>query len=150
MLASFGEALQDIDAFCKVTVKKPTEDVAEKTTNRAETVFESDLANARGPFVRLRNVEDPLVDVFDEGDHVRILVQCRCREEEVTFHPCSDGIIVCKEECHREADGAEACENVCSKVSLRTDQLQLRDMLFIVARCNNNNTLEAMVPKIRR
>ncbi len=145
------EALQDIDAFCRVNVKKPTEDVTQqaKSSNR-EIVPEKEPASARGLFARMPDVEDPLVDVFDEEDYVRILVQCRCREQEVTFHPCSDGIIVCKEECHGEADGAEACENVCSKVSLPTDKLQLNDMLFVVAKCNNNNTLEAMVPKIRR
>ena len=157
MLENFEEALQDIDAFCRVEIKKPTEDVTEKGSNgksQAENMkeldFERNLANAKGGFVRLPNVEDPLIDVFDEEDHVRILVQCRYREQQVTFHPCSDGIIVCKEECHMNADGAEACENTCQKVSLRTDQLQIQDMLFIVAKCNNNNTLEAMVPKIRR
>lgn len=145
------EALQEIDSFCRVNVKKPAGDVAEQTeSSNKEIIPERKLAGARGLFTRMPNVEDPLVDVIDEDDYVRILVQCRCREQEVTFHPCSDGIIVCKEERKREADGAEACENVCSKVSLPTDQLQLQDMLFIVAKCNNNNTLEATDPKIRR
>jgi hypothetical protein len=144
------EALQDIDSFCKVAVKKPMETNVEKTENTRELVFERKLEHAKGRFVRLPHDEDPLIDVYDEGDHVRVLVQCRCREQQVTFHPCSDGIIVCKEECHLGADGAEDCENTCRKVNLRTEQLQIQSMLFIVAKCNNNNTLEATIPKISR
>jgi hypothetical protein len=148
------DALEDIDAFCRVTVKKPTEDITEKANrSQAETTrerdFERNLVHAKGQFARLQNVEDPLIDVFEEDDHVRILVQCRCREQEVTFHPCSDGVIVCKEECQMSADGAESCENTCRKVKLQTDQLQIQNMLFIVAKCNNNNTLEAMIPKTK-
>ena len=153
MLETFNQTLHEFDAFCRVDVKKPADDATGKSSV-SETVkgfgFERNLTSATGKFVRLPDAEDPLIDVFDEDDHVRILVQCRCREHQVTFHPCSDGIIVCKEECHIGTDGAEACDNTCKKVSLQTDQLQINDMLLIVAKCNNNNTLEAMVPKVKR
>jgi hypothetical protein len=76
-------------------------------------------------------------------------VQCRCREQQVTFHPSTDGITICKEECHKEKGGPERCSNVCRKLSLRTDELQIENMLFVIAKCNNNNTLEAMIPKIK-
>ena len=128
------EGLQSIDNFCKVVVRRSA---AESLQTGA-----SSLADSRDS-----SVEEPLVDVFDEEDHVRILVQCRCREQQVTFHPCPDGITVCREECQKQRDGPEVCNDVCRKLSLRTDGLQLDDMLFVIAKCNNNNTLEAMIPK---
>jgi hypothetical protein len=121
------EELRNIDNFCKVEVRK----------SQVEGQDDSDI-------------EEPLVDVFDEEDYVRILVQCRCREQQVTFHPCPDGITVCKEECRKEKGGPEVCSDVCRKLSLSMDGLQLDDMLFVVAKCNNNNTLEAMIPKKKK
>jgi hypothetical protein len=121
------EELRNIDNFCKVEVRK----------SPVEGQDDSDI-------------EEPLVDVFDEEDYVRILVQCRCREQQVTFHPCPDGITVCKEECRKEKGGPEVCSDVCRKLSLSMDGLQLDDMLFVVAKCNNNNTLEAMIPKKKK
>ena len=128
------EGLQSIDNFCKVVVRRSA---AESLQTGASSPADS----------RDSSVEEPLVDVFDEEDHVRILVQCRCQEQQVTFHPCPDGITVCREECQKQRDGPEVCNDVCRKLSLRTDGLQLDDMLFVIAKCNNNNTLEAMIPK---
>ena len=50
----------------------------------------------------VQDIEDPFINVFDEADNLRILVQCRCREQQVTFHPAKDGVIVCREECYRK------------------------------------------------
>lgn len=153
------EELKNIDNFCKVLVK--TSDKSETGRNRGfkrsdERVLEdnflyrpSDASSGMSDNLR-SEIEEPLVDIFDEEDYVRILVQCRCREQQVTFHPSLDGITVCKEECHREKDGTEKCNDVCRKLNLRTDELQLGDMLFVMAKCNNNNTLEAMIPKIKK
>ena len=152
------EALVDIDNFCKVLVKKTIADTSE-TDNRREletdkVVFEREYLNrcseATSMGVMQPEFEEPLVDVFDEGDHIRLLVQCRCREQQVTFHPDKDGIIVCKEECHKNKGGAETCRDVCRKLSIRTDELQLENMLFVIAKCNNNNTLEATIPKVKK
>jgi hypothetical protein len=150
------EELKNIDNFCKVLVKTP--DKSETGNNRGfrrsdERVLEDNFlfrpsdGSSRMSDNSRSEIEEPLVDIFDEDDYVRILVQCRCREQQVTFHPSLDGITVCKEECHREKDGTEKCNDVCRKLNLRTDELQLGDMLFIMAKCNNNNTLEAMIPK---
>ncbi|HLC00325.1 MAG TPA: hypothetical protein VJL33_03315 [Candidatus Bathyarchaeia archaeon] len=141
------EALQSIDNFCKVLVKKTTIDTP-KASNRIEveplkSIFA--LSNIVQP-----EIEEPLVDVFDEEDHIRILVQCRCREQQVTFHPSTDGITICREERRKEKGGQETCSDVCRKLSLRTDELQLDNMEFVIAKCNNNNTLEAMIPKIKK
>ena len=157
-MATFEEALRNIDTFCKVVVKKPsvnsTETGAENGAgSTAESAFEKNILHqlsntetARGSFM-LPPAEEPLVDIFDEDDYVRILVQCRCREQEVTFHPFSDGIRVCREECNVDAEGTEKCMDVCRKINLRTDNLQIENMMFVIAKCNNNNTLEAMIPK---
>ncbi|MCW3996755.1 MAG: hypothetical protein NWE98_11495 [Candidatus Bathyarchaeota archaeon] len=151
------DALENIDEFCKVLIKKAKdkpENVEAKHPD--EKIFEKLSINIPyDPATEINQnvkpeIEEPLVDVFDEGDQVRILVQCRCREQQVTFHPSSDGIIVCREECYRERDGSESCSDVCRKLNIKTDELQLEDMLFVVAKCNNNNTLEAMIPKIKK
>ena len=112
------EALQNMDGFCRVNVKKtPENDSRSSKQPSDELLFQQRILNGhqsaispKGGFITLPTAEDPLVDVIDEEDHIRILVQCRCREQQVTFYPCSDGIIVCKEECHMNTDGAEACE----------------------------------------
>jgi hypothetical protein len=161
-LENFEETLRNIDSFCRVAVKK-SEENAQETDGRSslnlteQSLFKKNLAvgssqisSANGKFAVLPNVEEPLIDVFEEEDHVRILVQCRCREQQVTFHPSQDGIRVCREECQLDADGTETCQDVCRKLNLRTDHLQIDNMLFIIAKCNNNNTLEAMIPKIRK
>jgi len=153
------EALQNIDDFCKVLVKKTISDTSETGKRREletyEAVFEREYLNGRSETdpsmgIAQPELEEPLIDVFDEGDHIRILVQCRCREQQVTFHPSKDGIIVCKEECHKNKSGAETCRDVCRKLSIRTDGLQLENMLFVIAKCNNNNTLEATIPKLKK
>ncbi len=126
------EGLKSIDNFCRVEVKK------------------SGLGDSKTVASSSADVEEPLIDVFDEEEQMRILVQCRCREQQVTFHPCPDGITVCREECRKEKGGPEVCNDVCRKLSLSMDGLQLDDMLFVIAKCNNNNTLEAMIPKKKR
>ena len=139
------EGLQNIDNFCTVTVKKidgclDNEGKSGVACQESEKIPRDFMGS---------ETEEPLVDVFDEGDHIRILVQCRCREQEVTFHPSPDGITVCKEECQKEKGTPEKCYNVCRKLNLPTKALQLENRLFIIAKCNNNNTLEAMIPKMR-
>ena len=142
------EALENIDSFCKVLVKKMNADTAE-TINKREhkpekTVFYPSVD------ITQPELEEPLVDIFDEGDHIRVLVQCRCQEQQVTFHPSKEGITICREECHKNKNGSETCRDVCRKLRIRTDELQLENMLFVIAKCNNNNTLEATIPKIKK
>ena len=152
------EALEDIDNFCKVLVKKTNEDSSKKRDDRElkpyEAVFDREYLNKCSEFISSMGVmqpefEDPFVDIFDEGDHIRVLVQCRCREQQVTFHPSEDGITICREDRHRNKTGSETCIDVCRKLDIRTDELQLENMLFVIARCNNN-TLEATIPKVKK
>ena len=155
------EALENIDNFCRVLIKKTATDEFETGSKRENVpsdraVLRRNPLNRRlesssiGYIMQPRFEEDPLIDVFDEEDHVRILVQCRCREQQVTFHPSKDGITICREDCYQEKGGPETCADVCRKLSLRTDELQIENMLFIIAKCNNNNTLEALIPKVKQ
>ena len=115
--------------LCKVLVKKPTSDSAS---------FEQ--------------YEEPLIDVIDEEDNVRLLVQCRCQEEQVSIHVNKEqgGITVCKEQCHiKKESEIVVCGDVCTKnIPLNLKDLQLENMQFIVSQCNNN-VLEITIPKIK-
>jgi hypothetical protein len=142
------DAVQNINDFCKVLVKKTIAGTS-GTGNEKEYVNGCSKADFSMDIMQ-PELDEPLVDVFDEGDHIRILVQCRCREQQVTFHPGKGGITICREECHTNNSGAETCRDVCSKLSIRTDELQLENMLFVIAKCNNNNTLEASIPKMKK
>lgn len=116
--------------LCKVLVKKPTSD---------STIFEE--------------YEEPLIDVIDEEDNVKLLVQCRCQEEQVSIHVNNnhDGITVCKERCQIKKESEIAvCGDVCSRnIPLNLKDLQLENMLFIVSQCNSNNVVEITIPKIK-
>ncbi len=114
--------------FCKVLVKK-------STSNDKHEQY-----------------EEPLIDVIDEGDNIKLLVQGRCMEEQVSIHvnPNRDGITICREECSKKT-GTEivSCNDVCSRnISLNLKELQIENMLFVVSKCNNNNVLEISIPKI--
>lgn len=156
-MGNFEEVLRNIDGFCKVLVKKIPKNTAEleKTIvkpienpllkSNATESLERD--SSKRPFTPLPQIEEPLIDVFEEEDFLRILVQCRCREQQVTFYVHADGIRICKEECHLDSGGTIVCVDNCQKINLRTEHLQLENRLFVVAKCNNNEVLEAMIPK---
>jgi hypothetical protein len=43
------------------------------------------------------------------------------------------------------------CNDFCSKnIPLNLEELQLKDMLFVVSKCNNNNVLEIVIPKVKQ
>lgn len=115
-------------SFCKVLVKKPTSNDA-----------------------KFERYEEPLIDVIDEGDSIKLLVQARCLDQRVSIHvsPNRDGITVCREECSKkEGTGAVTCDDVCSRnINLNLKELQIENMLFLVSKCNNNNILEISIPK---
>jgi hypothetical protein len=95
--------------------------------------------------------EEPLIDVIDEGNSVKLLVQGRCMDQQFSIHVNEDksGISICREACYIEK-GAETveCADYCSKnIPLNLNELQLEGMLFVVSKCNNNNVLEIVIPK---
>jgi hypothetical protein len=118
------------DNFCKVLVKKSSD--ADKHEQH----------------------EELLIDVIDEGDNIRLLVQGRCMDEQFSIHVNKNegGISICREACHRKKglDVIE-CDDFCSKnMPLNLEELQLEDMLFVVSKCNNNNVLEIIIPKTKK
>ena len=118
------------DNFCKVLVKKSSD--ADKHEQH----------------------EELLIDVIDEEDNIRLLVQGRCMDEQFSIHVNKNegGISICREACHRKKglDVIE-CDDFCSKnMPLNLEELQLEDMLFVVSKCNNNNVLEIIIPKTKK
>jgi hypothetical protein len=96
--------------------------------------------------------EKPLIDVIDEKESVRLLVQGRCSEQQYSIHINEDkrGITICREACHIKPGSEKVeCNDFCSKtIPLNLEELQLEDMLFVVSQCRNN-VLEIVIPKTK-
>jgi hypothetical protein len=97
--------------------------------------------------------EEPLIDVIDEGESIKLLVQGRCMDQQFSIHVNENkrGISICREACHlKKGSEIVECNDFCSKnIPLNLEELQLADMLFVVSKCNNNNVLEITIPKTR-
>jgi hypothetical protein len=117
------------DDFCKVLVKKSSN--VEK--------HEDD--------------EEPLIDVIDEGENIRLLVQGKCSEQQYSIHINEDksGITICREACHIQKGSEKVeCNDFCSRnMPLNIEELQLEGMLFVVSQCKNN-VLEIVIPKTKK
>ena len=117
--------------FCKVLVKK---------TSAESPIFDDN--------------EEPLIDIIEDEDNVKLLIQCRCLDENISIHVNEDksGITICKEVCHAGQESEPSkCGDVCSrKIDLNLKNIQLEDKLFVVSKCNNNNTLEISIPKVKQ
>jgi HSP20 family molecular chaperone IbpA len=117
------------DDFCKVLVKKSSN--VEK--------HEDD--------------EEPLIDVIDEGENIRLLVQGKCSEQQYSIHINEDksGITICREACHIQKGSEKVeCNDFCSRnIPLNIEELQLEGMLFVVSQCKNN-VLEIVIPKTKK
>lgn len=151
MSNDFEEALRNIDVFCKVLTKKLMESLKgeeeepceknplepmEKLLKRKyvfEEKFESPTVKHFIPLIPLPHIEEPLIDVFENENYVRVLMQCRCRDHKITVNKHDDGLQIC-------------VENVCWKIDLPVEELQIENM---VMRCNNNEALEVEIPKIK-
>lgn len=152
----FEEALANIDIFCKTIVKKMLEDDEEQNSNVTmepmerlllrKSVIEENLEP--NPIVKslipLPQAEDPLVDVFENDNYVKVLMQCRCKDQKVTIHANVDGVEICKRECHTDAEGVEVCKDECQKLDVPIKQLQIEEL---AAKCTNNTVFEVDIPK---
>jgi hypothetical protein len=153
---NFEEALKNIDVFCRTLVKKMTETENEQNDSIAIEPIEKLLLKKNiieektesNPLTKtlipMAQAEVPLVDIFEDDDHVKVLMQCRCKDQKVTVHPENDGIEICKRECHTDDEGVEVCTDKCQKVDLATKQLQVANM---VMKCSNNAVYEIDIPK---
>lgn len=154
----FEEALRNIDIFCRTLVKKMVEDdneVENKITvepiegllKRKYVIEEhSESSPMSKNFIPLPHMEEPLIDVFEDDDYVKVLMQCHCKEEKVTLNQDPKGVEICKRECHAGDDGVEVCAEKCQPLDLPVKRLQVENM---VAKCNNNQVLEVDIPKTK-
>lgn len=137
----FEEALRNIDIFCRILVKKMVEDedcsqdiVVEPIENllRRKYIIEENLESK--PLTRylipLPQAEEPLIDVFEDENYVKIFLQCRCKDQKVIIHTDIDSLEICTEECQ--------------KLNLPVKHLQIENM---IVRCNNNEVLELIFQK---
>jgi hypothetical protein len=150
------EALENIDIFCRTLVKKILESENEQTNNitvepmeklllRKNVIEDSTESSPLSKsLIPLPQAEEPLVDVLEDDSYVKVLMQCRCRDQKVTIHTANDGIEICKRECRTNEEGAEVCTDKCQKLDLSTKRLQVEN---IVSKCTNNTVLEIDIPK---
>lgn len=153
-MSSFEEALRNIDVFCKVLVKKLIESEAEERSDiivepmekllyKKYIISEQIEPSPVRHLIPLPQLEEPLIDVFDDDNYVRILIQCKCREQKITVHTDVDGIEICNKVCYKK-DGNEVCVDECRKITLPVDHLKIENM---VTKCNNNEAFEIEIPK---
>lgn len=135
------ETLQNIDVFCRILVEKiaeeeehsqdivvePIEKLLRRKYIKEDDAYSSPLARHLIP---LPQAQEPLIDVFEDDTHIRILIQCRCRDH--------------KAKVHRDLDGLQVCTDECRKLDLPVEHLQIEN---ISAKCNNNTVLEIAIPK---
>ncbi|MEM1566161.1 MAG: hypothetical protein QW510_03615 [Candidatus Bathyarchaeia archaeon] len=141
----FEEALRNIDVFCKILAKKLVESLGERSDDKnplepmekllkRKYVFEEQIESSTvRHFIPLPHLEEPLIDIFEDENYVKILMQCRCRDHRITVDKCDDGLQIC-------------IENTCWKLDLPVEELKVENM---VMRCNNNEALEVEIPKIK-
>jgi len=140
-MENFEEALRNIDIFCRILVKKIVEDedcsqniVVEPIENLLRRRYireESQESKASsGRLIPLPQAEEPLIDVFEDDDYVKIFLQCRCKDQKVTIHT--------------DVDGLEICTKKCQKLKLPVKHLRIENM---IVRCNGNKVLEIDIPK---
>jgi hypothetical protein len=151
----FEEALRNIDVFCKVLVKKIVDneensiivvEPIEKLLYKKCIIGKQSESNPPTKhLISLPHLEKPLIDVVEDDNYLEVLMQCRCRDQKVTFHTDADGLKICKKECHTDAEGTETCIDECQKLNLPTEHLQTRNA---TSRCNNNQVLEVKIPKV--
>jgi len=141
-MEDFEEALRNIDIFCRILVKKIVEDedctqniVVEPIENlvRRKYIIEEsqESETSSGCLIPLPQAEEPLIDVFENEDYVKIFLQCHCRDQKVTIHT--------------DVNGLEICTKGCQKLNLPVKDLQVENM---IVRCNNE-VLEIDIPKIK-
>jgi hypothetical protein len=155
-MTDFEEALRNIDVFCKVLAKKIINDEEndtitvepiERLLHKKYTINEHvESSPTSKHMIPLPQLEDPLMDVFEDDNYVKVLMQCRCKDEKVTIHPDIEGLEICKRECYTNSDGEEVCQDNCRKLNLQIGSLQITNM---IAKCNNNEVLEIEIPKTK-
>jgi hypothetical protein len=151
----FEEALRNIDVFCKVLAKKLVESEDSNTVVEPmeRLLYRKNIIDAQAEpdslpkhLIPLPQAEEPLIDIFEDNNYVKVLMQCRCKDQPVTVHAKTDVVEICKKECYTNAEGSEICTDKCQKLSVPVKHLEIENM---TAKCNNNAVLEVNIPKTR-
>lgn len=155
-MGDLEEAIRNIDAFCKTVVSKMVEKEDERLNHPIEpienlfrskyVVKERTEPNPSTQLIPLPEVDEPLIDIFEDDDCVRVIMQCHCRDQTFSVHSNDDGLEICKKECIRDAEGSEVCRDACSTLDLPVEHLQIADM---ISKCRNNEVLELDIPKVK-
>ncbi len=152
----FEEALHNIDVFCKVLVNKITSEENQVNSSMyiepmekllyKKNILGEKLENGGSirRFIPLPHLEDPLVDIVEEGDRFKVLMQEHCTDTKVTVNTDTSGIEICRKECHTDSEGEEVCVDKCQKLGLPLDRLQIENL---TAKCSNNTVFEVDIPK---
>lgn len=141
MLENLEETLRNIEVFCRTLVKKIAEDencsqktVVEPIENLLRRKYIIEQHSESNPLAKhlipLPHVEKPLIDMFEDDKYVKILIKCRCKNQEVAIHTDTNGLKICTEKCR--------------KLNFPTKDLQIENM---IVKCNNE-ALEINIPKI--
>ncbi|MEM2110441.1 MAG: hypothetical protein QXX08_01005 [Candidatus Bathyarchaeia archaeon] len=155
-MGDFEEALRNIDVFCKVLVKKLIEDEKEQNCYIALDPMEKILKKyiswdymESKPLAKfltpLPQSEEPLIDVFEDKNYVRVFVQCCCEDQKVTVKVDSDSIMICERKHCINIGDLEICNDICQKLELPAKNLQFQNM---IAKCINNIVFQVDIPKI--
>jgi len=140
-MENLEEALRNIDVFCRTLVKKIVEDensspkiVVEPIENLLRRKYIIEQHSESNPLAKhlipLPHAEKPLIDIFEDDKYVKILMKCRCKDQQVAIHTDTDCLEICTEKC--------------GKLNLPTKHLQIENM---IVKCNNE-ALEINIPKI--
>jgi hypothetical protein len=150
----FEEALQNIDAFCRILVKKlvDNEDSNIVVEPIEELLYRKNIIDTQAEpnpspkhLIPLPQAEEPLIDIFEDNNHVKVLMQCHCKDQPVTVHASADSVEICKKECHTNAEGLEICMDKCQKLDVPIKHLEIENM---TAKCSKNTVFEVSIPKI--
>lgn len=154
-MSDFEEALRNIDVYCRVLAKKMIDAEKQEGSNiivqpiedllrRKYIVEREEPKSVKPPIIPLPHLETPLVDVFEDKDQFKVLMQCHCRNQRVTVHTDVDSMEICKKECYTDSQGTEVCSDNCQRLDIPVDRLQIEKM---VSKCKNNEVFEIDIPK---
>ena len=148
------EALCNIDIFCKVLVEKIVQNERGIETNvniepmekllRAKYVIKEDFrgkyltkkdldTNLPKNIIPLPQLEEPLIDVFEENNRIKVLMQHRCIDP-VKIYPDKNGVKVCKIVCYNDASNGKVCIEKCKEIPLPINT----DIKEINSKCRND------------
>lgn len=142
-MENLGEALRNIDIFLQVLEKKMVDDnecsqnfIVEPIENLLRRKYIVKEKSGSDPLAKhlipLPHVEEPLIDIFEDDDYVKVFMQYQCKDHKVTIHT--------------DVDGLEICAERCRKINLPVKHLQIENM---IVRHTNNEVLEIDIPKTK-